>query len=128
MSAEWKLKSVQNAGQTEMQDAHDRSFLLSPEFLELMSEQVKSNERFKTRAIGLQEIVNPLGIKKSGGKFYVLRIRTVRDKVRLLFELLPGEYSRLVGMDQTSLDKEDLKKILLDAVYGGEIEELEMLI
>ena len=129
MPPEWKLRFNHSSDLViDLRDAREKSFLLSPRFLELISERVKKSSHYKTKAVGIERVETPLGIKRDGARFYVLTIKTDKGEVRMLFELLPGEYSRLVGLNQTGLGKEGLKRLVMDAVYGGGVNEVEVLI
>lgn len=105
-----KVKFHKGAGTT-FHDISSLNILLSSGFMEDLTVATKKKSNYEAVVVGIDEVSTSSGMME-GGAFFVVGLEETEDSIDFLFQLLPGETSRLVGVNPRIENARRLKMLL----------------
>ena len=105
-----KVKFHKGAGTT-FHDISSLDILLSSSFMEELTAATREKVNYEAAVVGIDEVSTPSGLVE-GGNFLVVGLEEADGGVDFLFQILPSETSRLVGVNPRIENSRRLKTIL----------------
>ena len=117
----YSVKLHKNENKT-FQDVSSVGIRLTPTFISRLMEATKTKKNYQTNIAGITEVRTPKG-KYDGSSFFILEIDKKTNKCELLFEILPGESSKLIGINPNLIGASELRNLVMD-VSNYKIQEV----
>ena len=114
-----KVKFHKGAGTT-FHDISSLNILLSSGFMGELTVATKEKSNYEALVVGIDEVSTPSGVIE-GGSFFVVGLDETEDGIDFLFQILPSETSRLVGVNPR-IENERRLKMLLNKVAETEVD------
>lgn len=105
-----KVRFRRGAGTT-FHDISSIGILVNPSFVEDITKSARKLDNYHAGVAGIDEVVTD-SRSMDGSAFFLIEFSEDDDKFEFLFELLPGESSRLVGVNPRLENKNRIKSLI----------------